>query len=190
MYTDKSQLKKIFWTEAATGGLILGLAMFLLSLTSYYFELALNYSTLLSVIQVLLIAGVMYAMGRKMARIRGEELGFSYGQSMNFILATMIFTGVIYGLGEYVMQVWVDPQYFKDLYEAALYKSTQDEALIEQALKAREQIDNVIKNPGIMVLSGIFSMIIYGGIVGLIVSAFLKRPANPFVEPTSEDKDE
>ena len=39
---------------------------------------------------------------------------------------------------------------------------------------------SMMKNPIVVVLGGIFGMVIYGGLIGLIVSFFAKRPADPF----------
>ena len=169
----EKNLKKIFWSEASLGGLILGLLLFGFLYLSYRWEWSIHHPTLASVTETLLIAVVSYIMARRMGRLRGAE-GFTYGQSMGFILAMMVFTGIIYGLGSYLMQVVIDPEYYRNLYEATLY-NTLDETQAEQALKMRQQMNRFIQNPGVMVLSGIFSMLIYGGIVGLIVSIFTKR---------------
>lgn len=179
---EENKLKKLYWTEAATGGLILGVAMFVLSFISYYFDFGLDYGSVISVIQIAIIAVAIYLMGRRMAQFRGSRLGFTYGQAMGYTLALMLFTGFIYGLGEYFLQIVIDPAYFDELFEAALYKSGQSEKLIEQAVAAKESMGQMLQNPAVMVISGMFSMLFTGGVVGLIVSIFIKKAPDPFAD--------
>lgn len=170
--------KNYFWTEAATGGLILGAGMFLLSFLSYRFRLAPDYSGMMSLIQVAFTAVIMIVFGRRVAAYREDGSGFSYGQSMGFILAMMLFTGIIYGTGEYVLQVRIDPQYFDQLYNDALRDSKANPEFVEKMINIRQEMSEFIKNPIIMVISGVISMLFYGGIVGLIASVFIKKKAD------------
>ena len=43
------------------------------------------------------------------------------------------------------------------------------------------------RNPLFAVFSGIFSMLIYGGLLGLLISIFVRRPADPFGGGTSAE---
>lgn len=48
----------------------------------------------------------------------------------------------------------------------------------------------VMRNPIVMALSGAISMLLYGGMIGLVVSAFVKRPPvspAPKQEPDPSD---
>lgn len=187
---DNKQLSKAFWLEASRGGLILGLILFIWSTVSYYFDMGFDYGSVVSVVQFLLLLGGVFYFAKRMATIRGNVYGFTYGQSMGFILALMLFTGIIYGVGEYILQVIVDPQYFSDLFEMTLYKSNLDERLIEETLKSRKMMTGIMQNPFVMIFSGIFTMVIYGGLIGLIVSAFIKKPADPFADHTTLNEEE
>ncbi len=184
---EEKEIRKFFWTEASKGGLFLGLALFVISLISYYFDLNFNYSGTVSIVQVVVISWFIYHFGRNVAVRRGDRLGFTYGQAMGFVLAMMLFTGIIFGVGEFFLQSVIDPEYYRDLYEAVLHNSTADEELIEKALEARALVDPFLKNPLFMVISGVLSMILYGGFVGLIISAFLKRPADPNLSERGEE---
>ncbi|MDR2936022.1 MAG: DUF4199 domain-containing protein [Rikenellaceae bacterium] len=184
---DASELKKTFWNEAATGGLILGLLMFGLSYVVYVLDWAISHGTIVSFLQVLLMGGVIWAMGTRMTRFRGPVLGFPYGQSMKLVLAIMFFAGIIHGLGEFLLQMVIAPEYFKHLYEEALLNSGQSEAVVEQAMAMREKIEVYLKNPLVMVLSGILTMCFMGGIVGMILSIFLKKKPDVFAEEEQAD---
>ena len=45
----------------------------------------------------------------------------------------------------------------------------------------------LMRNPLFAVFSGIFSMLIYGGLLGLLISIFVRRPADPFGGGTSAE---
>ena len=45
----------------------------------------------------------------------------------------------------------------------------------------------LMRNPLFAVFSGIFSMLIYGGLLGLLLSIFVRRPADPFGGGTSAE---
>ena len=172
--TDEKTLKKIFWTEAATGGLILGLAMCALSFIAYWFRLTLGYSTLMSVVQIVVIALVLFFYGRRVSVSR-IETGFTYAQAMGFTLAMMVFTGILYGVGEYILQIKVDPEYFEQLFKDTLYRAGGDTEAVKELVRAREEMGDSMRNPLSMVFAGIFTMMLYGGFVGIVVSIFLKR---------------
>ncbi len=179
---DATELKKTFWNEAAMGGLVLGLLMFGLSYLVYVLDLAISHSTFVSFLQVLLMGGVIWVMGTRMARFRGPALGFTYGQSMKLVLAIMLFGGIIYGLGEFLLQMVIDPEYFKNLFEEALLSSGQSDAVVEQMVAAREKVEVYLQNPLVMTLSGIITMCFMGGIVGMVLSIFLKKKPDLFAE--------
>ena len=173
--------------EALRGGLILGVALFLWGLIAYFAKLDMNYGGLVSFIQFLILAGAIYYFARRQQLLRGAKEGFSYGQCLGFILALMLCTGFMYGLGQFFLQGVIDPQYYADLTEAALIESNLDDQMVEMATTMMSS--PIMKNPFVYLFSGIFTMLIYGGLIGLIVSAFVKRPADPFAESQNHDEE-
>ena len=55
----------------------------------------------------------------------------------------------------------------------------------EMAGSLRTRTDDAIRM--FAVFSGIFSMLIYGGLLGLLISIFVRRPADPFGGGTSAE---
>lgn len=125
------------------------------------------------------IAGFLYFYSSRMAALRGAA-GFSFGQSMAFVLRMSLFAGILGGLGMFVLYKWIDPEFFRqqmDLAIATYVENGWDEKAVESAgtIAAR-----MMGNPLFVVFSGVGTMIIYGGLLGLIVSLFVKRHGDPF----------
>ena len=99
---------------------------------------------------------------------------------MAFVLRMSLFAGILGGLGMFVLYKWIDPEFFRqqmDLAIATYVENGWDEKAVESAgtIAAR-----MMGNPLFVVFSGVGTMIIYGGLLGLIVSLFVKRHGDPF----------
>ena len=180
---EEKNLSKVFWTEALTGGLVIGVLLFVWDLIGYWLNMPLNGSGIASFVRFVILAGGIVVFCRRIRAFRGPELGLSYGTAFGFILAMMLFTGIVAGIGQFFLQVVIAPDYFDEVYEMTLLNAAIPENLVEQMLALRP----MMKNPVVMILSGIFNYVIYGGLIGLIAAAFLKRPADPFANNSSED---
>lgn len=171
----ETNLKKIVWREAATGGLYLGLAWVAAIAVEYIAESG----TGTGWIKFIALVALVYLFTRRVSARYTN--GFSYGQSMGFIIKMMLFSGVIAGLGQYIFQNFVNPEYFQSILD------TMEATMASMNIYTDDQLEMMIgslasayRNPLLMVLSGIFNMVVGGGIVGLVLSAFLKKPADPF----------
>ena len=150
----EKNLSRTEWREAATGGLYAGLAYALLTIAAHASRSMPGLVTILNAVSFFSFAGFLYFYARRMAAYAGGD-GFSYGRSLLFVLKMSLFAGVLAGVGQFVLVNWIDPEGF------------------------REQFD-LMRNPLFAVFSGIFSMLIYGGLLGLLISIFVRRPADPF----------
>lgn len=171
----EQNLKHISWKMAMTGGLLLGAALVAFMFLGYFMRDAASYSWIVSMLEFAVLAGTIYWYAHKMAVIHGAA-GFSFGQSMGFIIKMMLFAGVISGIGTYLLYHVVAPEYYTNLMEANLLKQGLSESYVETTMKMMA----AMTNPIVMIISGILGMIVYGGVVGLVVSALVKRPADPF----------
>lgn len=166
----ETDIKKIIWKEAATGGLYLGLALVACTVAEYFLH-GKNIAGLVGIVEFVAIVGFTLSFARKVAAMHREE-GFTIMQSMGFILKMMLFAGIITGLGLAIMNNVVDPQYYYDIMEAAMLNSGLNDAQIGSM---RENMA-MVRNPLVMILGGVTSMLLYGGLIGLVVSVFVKRP--------------
>lgn len=172
---EETNLKKAAWREAATGGLILGAIFIVIIVAEYFIRLEPSYAWVTGALNFFSIIAVSYIYARKVSNMYGAA-GFTYPQSIGFILKMMLFAGVLAGIGQFVMQTYVDPEYYRELIERTLTSQGFSDELVNEAVEAMW----TLKNPLMMVFSGMLSMVVYGGLIGLFVSAFVKRPANPF----------
>lgn len=177
-------LKKITWKEAATGGLILGLAFIVVMIIGYIGELDLTQAWITGALNFAALIAVIFIYAKKMSYIHGDN-GFSYAQSMGFILRMMLFAGIIAGVGQFIIQNYVDPEYYRDIFEAALLNQGLPENLTEEVRNSMW----VLKNPILMIFSGMINMIIYGGLVGVVISAFVKKLPKPQPENQAGQSD-
>lgn len=180
----ETDLRKILWREAATGGLYLGIALVLVMVIGYTGKFDIEYSWVTGGLNFAALVGFIYVYTKKVS-IYYLTTGFSYPQSMGFIIKMMLFTGIIAGLGQFVLQNVVDPQYYNEIVETALYNSGLNDEQIEQAVS---ETSSMLKSPIIMIFSGALSMLVYGGLIGLVVSIFLRKAANPFAGQDNADE--
>ncbi len=175
----EQNLNKTLWREAATGGLYLGLVYAALSLAAHFGKSVSGVASLCNALCFFAIAGFLYFYARRAAALSGSE-GFSFGRCYLLMLRISLFAGVLAGLGQFVLINWLDPQGFQDQMDLTV-ATLAENGMSEREVRAAGKLTmSMMKNPIVVVLGGIFGMVIYGGLIGLIVSFFAKRPADPF----------
>lgn len=170
-------LKNIAWREAATGGLYMGLVYAVLGIVGYVGRSHLVLASLINVLTFFAVGGLLYFYAYRMAIHYGSQ-GFSYGKSLGFILRMSMFAGVLAGVGMFILYNWIDPESIKnqiELQAATLVENGWDEKQVEEGSVLSL---NLIKNPLAVVFIGVVQLLTYGGILGLVVSFFVKRPSS------------
>lgn len=178
----EKNLKQIAWKEAATGGLYLGLIFIVTQFLGYALRSSQSSAWLPGLLNFAALLTIPYIYAHRMAVARGAA-GFTYGQSMGFILRMMLFAGILSGIGQFVLQNYIDPRFYLEQFELALQKQGFSETFTEQVMSNMW----ILKNPIMMIFSGMLGMLIYGGVIGLFVSAFVRRPADPFADHHHEE---
>lgn len=172
--------KKTFWSDAAKAGFVLGILSALLMVAAWVFKLDGSLSWLNNILSYVIIIGCLYVFGKKRAAVHGDA-GFSYGQSLSFIIASMLFAGVIIGLATYLMQSVVAPEYYQELRDVAVMNAGIDVDSAEYEM-SMSMVDKMMNNPVTMVFAGMIGMIFSGFFIGLIISIFVKKQPNIFAE--------
>ncbi len=173
MDDSKKTVNKIEWREAATGGLYLGIVYAALSIATLYLQNNQQIVSIISAISFFSVAGFLFAYATRMARQYGNR-GYTYLQSMRFVLKMSMFAGVIAGIGLFI-QNKINPESIRQQLEVTrdLYIGKGwDAQLIDQSFSMTEQL---MLNPLFVVIMGVGSMLVYGGLMGLIVSLFVRR---------------
>lgn len=167
--------RKIFWTAAMKGGSVIGLAVAALQLT----RISLGLGVWMNALSLAVFALLLYGFTRKIAASASAPEGFPYGRCMGFVLAMMLFTGVIVGFANALMNNFLLREEVARLVDAQM--------LPFQDMLPQAQFDAVYDttyaamfNPLALVLSGIFVYCIQGGVIGLFTSALAQRKPDMF----------
>lgn len=167
--------KKVFWTEAMKGGTIIGLAV-------VAFEVLLFSSGVgrwLYYVELAVFALLLYAFTRRMAAKTEPIEGFQYSRCMGFVIAMMIFTGVIGGVYMSVMNNFVNTSGVSELVDV-LMLPLQDTLPQTQFDAMYETMYASYRNPLILVFASVMAYVIQGGIIGLFTSALAQRKPDIF----------
>lgn len=174
-----------FWSDASRGGAIVGMANMVASLLamllpsmSFVFNLA---------IFVVTIYLLFYFTRKRAALFPGE--GYSYSQSLGFIVAMAIFAGIISGAYQIVASNFLFPDKFEEML------TTSMAALKQAGVYSADMLENMsgmmrsyIFLPIPVLLSSIFGNILYYGFLGLFISIGTKQ--EPDIFDADEDTDE
>lgn len=183
-----TELKKSYWSDAAKAGAIMGGLLFAVSLADALFKFK-GAGGMTSLASFAVLAVFIYRFGKDRSLKHGDE-GFTFGQSMGYILAMMLFTGIISGFGNFLLQNYIAPDYYQELFEATLLKNPLFDPDSSTMADAMEMARKLMKNPVFLVLSGIIGMTIYGGLIGLLASAFIRKRPDMFANTdTTQDND-
>ena len=86
-------------------------------------------------------------------------------------MAMMLFTGFIYGIANYLLLNYVSPEYYQMVYERAVTNN----AAVSGNSELIAMAEALLRSGLFWIVVGIVTMLFYGGIVGLLVSPFVKR---------------
>lgn len=131
----EKSFNSIAWREAATGGFYMGLTYAILAIAGHLMRSHTGVASLAGALGFFSIAGFLYFYSSRMAALRGAA-GFSFGQSMAFVLRMSLFAGILGGLGMFVLYKWIDPEFFRqqmDLAIATYVENGWDEKAVESA---------------------------------------------------------
>ena len=176
---ERSELNKITWREAATGGLYTGVGYAVLMIGAYLIQAQTQSQTALSqtieVVNFFLLAGLLYYFAVRVRR-HYEAAGefFTFGRSWLFVLRMTLFTGVVVGMGTYILATWIDPQYVERMVNEMVNGYIQHGGNAELYREAGQTAARMMRSPLFMVAGGVFGMVIYGGLLGVVVSMFAR----------------
>lgn len=174
------------YKSAMTSGLIVGIALVVLSLLIYIMGVV-KPPFWVSLLQyVIIIGGIIY--GTK--KFRDEDLGgeISYSKALGFGVIICLVAAIISGIYTILLMTVIDPEFISKLMsvmEAELVSKGMPEEQIEATMK----IMSKMQSPIIMSVTAVISLTFMGTIFSLVTSAFLKKEKSLFENP-SEQKPE
>ncbi len=136
----------------------------------------------------IVVCPLIIVTGRRNAALAGPE-GYSYSRAVGYVFALMMFAGIVYGVGRFLMVNYISHEYYDALNTAAMdaamtvYRGT---AMESQMATMRPQALRVMSNPLFLIFSSVFNLVIKGGFLGLIFSAFFKRNPDIFADRSGD----
>ncbi|HOU95737.1 MAG TPA: DUF4199 domain-containing protein [Bacteroidales bacterium] len=166
------------WKANLTNGLILGLISVVYTLVMYFLDLSFN--RVQGYVFLLIEIVLLYFM---LKSYRDNYLyGYiKYGQSVGAGVVIFVYYSIIAAIFAYILYKFIDPG-LKDKQLAMVEEMLVKRGTPQQAIDASLAMQKKLLVPEIIALSSIFSNILYGTIMSLLVSAFIKKEGNPLID--------
>lgn len=180
--------KSLFWNKAMLWGFITALGIMIV--TSAYYATDNYFASSRSWVELAVyIAGIVLCALSFKATL-GDNDEFPYARALGLGVATLFFASLIIALFTFVFFKYIDPgmidEILRNTEEVALSKGVPEE-MIEQQIAMQEKFIQ----PAILAASTIFSTVLYGLIISLLTSIFLKKKsAGGYNAAMNEIKDE
>ncbi len=170
------------WKTNLTNGLILGLVGIVYSLVMYFLDLSLNKAQglVFIVVQIALLYFLL-----KIYRDNYMHGQITYGQSVGAGVIICLYYSLIMAVFTYLLYAVIDPGLI------AKQLAFTEEAMVKKgipqaAIDAGMSIQRKIMKPGIMAPLSIFGSMLWGVVLSLVISIFIKKEGNPLIDSTEK----
>lgn len=182
--------KKQYWYEALVGGTIVGVVAVAFSIVLQLMGGSTAEPTLgikaVNFLSVFVNITLLFGLTRRFAAKHTPEEGFSFGRAVGFVVAVMLFAGVISGIYSAVMA-----NFF--IREEVLQSVDKVMAQLQELYTA-EQFDSIyttmqkaVINPFYLTISSVISNCFTGALVGLFVGFLTRRRPDIFADTMNGD---
>ncbi|HOV84340.1 MAG TPA: DUF4199 domain-containing protein [Paludibacteraceae bacterium] len=157
--------------------MIYGLFMGILFTANFF--ISLPQGIIFRFLSFLIIILIVYAMYRFSVKYRDNECGgyISYGKAFSFILLTFFFASIISSIFKFFYFQFINPDYLTNLLQESL--KIIDSMQLPVNEEFYDQMEKMMK-PITYSLQSIWVDVFLGIILGLIMSAFIKKDKNIF----------
>ena len=179
--------KSNFWSEASRGGAIIGLVSIAFALLGMLIP---SVAFVFNLASFVVFIYLLFHFTRSRAALYTQE-GFTYSQSLGFIVAMALFTGIVMGAYQIVASNFLFTEKFEETLNQAIAAYSQmgvlDNATID---KMSSMMRNYIFSPIYVLISNVLSYIFYFAFLGLFISIGTKREPDMFEQEDSSDDEE
>lgn len=169
------------WKTNLTNGLILGLAGIVYSLVIYFLDLSFNKAQ--GIVFIVIQIGLLYFL-LKSYRDNFMHRQITYGQSVGAGVIICLYYALIMAVFTYILYTVIDPGLVgKQL--AFIEESMVKKGISQSAIDAGMALQTKIMKPAIMAPLSIFGSMLWGVIISLLVSIFIKKEGNPLTDTPS-----
>jgi hypothetical protein len=167
------------WKANLTNGLILALVGVVYTLIMYFLDLSLNKTQgyVFMLIQVVILYFLL-----KSYRDNFMHGQITYSQSVGAGVIILLYYTIIISVFSYILYTVIDPGLVAKQVAAAEEAMRARGTLTETQIEAAMKITGKFMKPGVMMISGIFFGMIFGTVMSLIVSVFVKHEGNPLID--------
>jgi len=153
-------------------GLILAAASILLSVSTYAMGAHLKPHWSISVISIVLTAGLIVLGIKKYKEINNGFI--SWGQGVKIGVGICILSALISAIYQYIFMTFIEPDFMAQAIE--LQNQTYlDSGMTEEQIEAANEIGEKFQSPGIIMAMSIIGAAILGFIISAIASAIMKK---------------
>jgi hypothetical protein len=166
------------WKANLTNGIILGLAGIVYSLVMFFLDLSLNKTQGYIFIAV---EAVLLFFLLKSYRDNHKHGMITYGESFGAGVVISLYYSVIMAVFIYLLYSVIDPGLIQKqlaMAEEIMQKKGLPEASVEMGMKIQEKIMKPALISGISILGNM----VWGVVLSLLVSIFIKKEGNPLIE--------
>lgn len=159
--------------SAMKSGLILG------GIFSLNFVASLGMGMIWTLLTWLIIAVIIYMTYKLTVNFRDKECGgyISYSRSLLFILMSFFYASLISSLVKFIYFQFINPDYLENLLNQSMLLMDQLKLPVDE--NAESAMRSLLK-PASFSLQYIWVNMLFGSILGLIMSAFTKKEKNIF----------
>jgi hypothetical protein len=167
------------WKVNLTNGLILGLAGIAFQLVLYFMALSLNKTAGYINIPIQLIILYFLLKSYRDNYMHGQ---ITYGESVGAGVVIFLYYSIIMAIFGYILSTIIDPGLVAKQLAAAEEGMRAKGNLTETQIEAGMKFTSKLMKPGLMSIVGIFIGMIWGTVLSLIISIFIKKEGNPLID--------
>ena len=179
--------KSNFWSEASRGGAIIGLVCTAFSLLGMLIPSVAFVFNLASFVAIIYL---LFHFTRSRAALYTQE-GFTFAQSLGFMVAMALFTGIVAGAYQIVASNFFFTEKYEEILNTTIATYSQmgvlDNATID---KMSSMMRNYIFSPIYVLISNVLSYLFYFAFLGLFISLGTKRDPDMFEQEDNSDDEE
>jgi hypothetical protein len=178
--------KSTLWKSGLTHGLITGLALIIYSVLLFVLELNLK-SGLNYLAYLIIIAGFIY--GTKTYRDNALNGSITYSKALGYSTVILLVAAILSTIYNYVFFTIIDPD-IVDKILAVSEEKMLSRGMSDEQIEMGIEMSKKFMSPVLMTIMGFIWTMIFGFILALITSAFIKKDDDSFQNAMQDIKEE
>ncbi|MBN1926538.1 MAG: DUF4199 domain-containing protein [Prolixibacteraceae bacterium] len=179
--------KKIFWNKAMFWGFIVGLTAMIAS-TVFYATDNFDHAAKQWVEIAIYVIGIILCALSFRNSIEENTL-FPYGRALGLGVSTMLFASIILAVFSFVLYKFIDPGLIDELI-TTLEEKYLESGLSEDMIERQIEMQQKLMTPAFMSVGQVINGVLYGLIISLITSIFMKKKSVDGFQEAMKEIDE